>query len=74
MTHTYDELHGMTVGQLREVAAGIDHEATIHMPGNTLSVRGTRAAVYNQQPFVPQTTMISGTGRHSSDRGISARP
>ena len=27
MTHTYDELHTMTVAQLREVAAGIDHEA-----------------------------------------------
>ncbi len=27
MTHTYDELHKMTVAQLREVAAGIDHEA-----------------------------------------------
>ena len=27
MSHTYEELHNMTVAQLREVAAGIEHEA-----------------------------------------------
>ncbi len=27
MSHTYGELHNMTVAQLREVAAGIEHEA-----------------------------------------------
>jgi hypothetical protein len=27
MAHTYEELHKMTVAQLREVAEGIDHEA-----------------------------------------------
>jgi hypothetical protein len=27
MTHTYDQLKGMTVAQLREIAAGIQHEA-----------------------------------------------
>ena len=27
MTHTYEELHNMTVAELREVAAEIDHEA-----------------------------------------------
>jgi hypothetical protein len=27
MAHTYDELKGMTVAQLREIAAGIQHEA-----------------------------------------------
>ena len=27
MAHTYDELHNMTIAQLREVAAGIEHEA-----------------------------------------------
>jgi hypothetical protein len=27
MTHTYEELHGMTVAQLREVAEGVEHDA-----------------------------------------------
>lgn len=27
MAHTYEELHGMTVVQLREVAEGIEHDA-----------------------------------------------
>jgi hypothetical protein len=27
MAHTYEELHGMTVAQLREVAEGIEHDA-----------------------------------------------
>jgi hypothetical protein len=27
MAHTYDELSKMTVAQLREIAAGLDHEA-----------------------------------------------
>jgi hypothetical protein len=27
MAHTYEELSGMTIAQLREIAAGIDHEA-----------------------------------------------
>ena len=27
MAHTYEELHGMTVAQLREIAKGIEHEA-----------------------------------------------
>jgi len=27
MAHTYEELHGMTVAELREVAKGLDHEA-----------------------------------------------
>lgn len=27
MTHTYDQLKGMTVAQLREIAAGVEHEA-----------------------------------------------
>ncbi|MDX1383212.1 MAG: hypothetical protein R3190_06170 [Thermoanaerobaculia bacterium] len=27
MAHTYDELHGMTVAQLRDIAAELDHEA-----------------------------------------------
>ncbi|HEY3131683.1 MAG TPA: hypothetical protein VGL91_19670 [Acidobacteriota bacterium] len=27
MTHTYDELKGKTVAQLREIAAGIQHDA-----------------------------------------------
>ena len=27
MAHTYEELHAMTVAQLREVAEGIEHEA-----------------------------------------------
>ena len=27
MAHTYEELHKMTVAQLREVAKGLDHEA-----------------------------------------------
>lgn len=27
MTHTYEELHDMTVAQLRDVAQGVEHEA-----------------------------------------------
>jgi hypothetical protein len=27
MTYTWEELHGMTVAQLREIAAGIEHDA-----------------------------------------------
>jgi hypothetical protein len=27
MAHTYEDLHGMTVAQLREVAEGIEHDA-----------------------------------------------
>jgi hypothetical protein len=27
MSHTWDDLHGMTVAQLREIAAGIEHPA-----------------------------------------------
>ncbi len=55
-------------------AAGVEHEAKIHMPGQTLSICGTRAAVFNQRPFPPQTTMIEGTGEHRSDRrGVRIR-
>lgn len=27
MAHTYEELHGMTVAQLREIAEGVEHDA-----------------------------------------------
>ena len=27
MTHTYEELHDMTVAQLRDVAQGVEHDA-----------------------------------------------
>ena len=27
MAHTYDELHNMTVAQLRDIAKKVDHEA-----------------------------------------------
>ena len=27
MAHTYEELHKMTIAQLREIAAGVEHEA-----------------------------------------------
>ena len=27
MAHTYEELHGMTVAKLREIAQGVEHEA-----------------------------------------------
>lgn len=37
MAHTYEELHGKTVAQLREIAEGIEHDAlhgytTMHKP------------------------------------------
>jgi len=42
-------------------AAGEEHESTMHMPGNTLAIRGTGAVMFAQRPFPPQVTMLYGT-------------
>lgn len=42
-------------------AAGVEHESTMHMPGNTLAIRGTQAVMFSQRPFPAQVTMMYGT-------------
>lgn len=53
---------GMKYGRVRYdiEAAGVAHDATIRSPGNTLAVRGTVVSLYNQAPFPPAATSLTG--------------
>jgi hypothetical protein len=64
---------GMKYGRVRYdiEAAGIAHDATIRSPGNTLAVRGTVVSLYNQAPFPPAATSLTGratfrSGNHAA--------
>lgn len=41
-------------------AAGVEHESTIRSPSGTLALRGTRVSLYDQPPFAPQATSLTG--------------
>jgi hypothetical protein len=53
---------GMKYGRVRYdvEAAGLAHDSTIHSPGSALAVRGTRVSLYDQPPFAPQATSLTG--------------
>jgi hypothetical protein len=53
---------GMKYGRVRYdvEAAGLAHDSTIHSPGSALAVRGTRVSLYDQPPFTPQATSLTG--------------
>jgi len=53
---------GMKYGRVRYdvEAAGLAHDSTIHSPGSALAVRGTRVSLYDQPPFAPRATSLTG--------------
>ncbi|HEV8377908.1 MAG TPA: hypothetical protein VGP99_03580 [Tepidisphaeraceae bacterium] len=53
---------GMKYGRVRYdvEAAGLPHDSTIHSPGSALAVRGTQVSYYDQPPFAPQATSLTG--------------
>jgi len=53
---------GMKYGRVRYdvEAAGLAHDSNIHSPGSALAVRGTRVSLYDQPPFAPQATSLTG--------------
>src|SRR2546423_15178950 len=41
-------------------AAGLAHDSNIHSPGSAPALRGTRVSLYDQPPFAPQATSLTG--------------
>lgn len=41
-------------------AAGVEHQSTIRSPSGTLALRGTRVSLYDQPPFTPRATSLTG--------------
>jgi len=40
--------------------AGVEHAATIRSPNGTLALRGTRVSLFDQPPYVPTATSLTG--------------
>jgi hypothetical protein len=40
--------------------AGIEHESVIRSPSGALALRGTRVSLYDQPPFTPRATSLTG--------------
>lgn len=59
---------GMQYGRVRYdiEAAGEKYDATIHSPGSTLAVRGTKVSLLNQAPFAPVATRLTGKARYTT--------
>lgn len=53
---------GMQYGRTRYdiEEAGLQHESVIRSPNGTLAVRGTRVSLYDQPPFTPRATSLTG--------------
>jgi len=65
---------GMKYGRTRYdiEAAGMDHDATIHSPGATLSIRGTKVSLYDQPPFDPEARSLTGHALFGNRKGKPA--
>jgi hypothetical protein len=61
---------GMRYGRVRYdiEAAGLAHDSTIHSPGATLAVRGTKVSLYDQPPFTPQAISLTGVARFRNSK------
>jgi hypothetical protein len=61
---------GMKYGRVRYdvEAAGLSHDSTIHSPGSALAVRGTQVSLYDQPPFTPQATSLTGRAQFRNAR------
>src|SRR3954470_14036639 len=61
---------GMKYGRVRYdvEAAGLAHDSTIHSPGSALAVRGTQVSYYDQPPFAPQATSLTGRAQFRNQR------
>jgi hypothetical protein len=61
---------GMKYGRVRYdiEAAGLSHDSTIHSPGSALAVRGTRVSLYDQPPFAPVATSLTGRAEFRNAR------
>jgi hypothetical protein len=61
---------GMKYGRVRYdvEAAGLAHDSNIHSPGSALAVRGTRVSYYDQPPFAPQATSLTGRAAFRNTR------
>jgi FecR protein len=53
---------GMKYGRTRYdiQTAGAEHESSIVSPNATLAIRGTEVSLYDQRPFLPEATRLSG--------------
>jgi hypothetical protein len=53
---------GMKHGRLRYdlEAGGLEHQSTLRSPNATLAVRGTKVSLFDQPPFAPQATSLTG--------------
>ncbi len=40
--------------------AGVEHESTIRSPNGTLALRGTRVSLFDQPPYAPTATSLTG--------------
>ncbi len=61
---------GMKYGRVRYdiESAGLVHDSTIHSPGATLAVRGTKVSLYDQPPFTPQAVSLTGVARFRNSK------
>ncbi|MFI5382459.1 MAG: FecR domain-containing protein, partial [Tepidisphaerales bacterium] len=66
---------GMQYGRVRYdiEAAGLGHDSTIHSPGATLAVRGTKVSLYDQPPFKPQAVSLTGVARFKNAKNQSVK-
>ena len=66
---------GMKYGRVRYdiEAAGLGHDSTIHSPGATLAVRGTKVSLYDQPPFKPQAVSLTGVARFKNSKNQSVK-
>jgi hypothetical protein len=53
---------GMKYGRTRYdiESAGREHDAKVHSPNSVLAVRGTKVSLYDQPPFAPEATSLTG--------------
>ncbi len=66
---------GMKYGRVRYdiESAGLGHDSTIHSPGATLAVRGTKVSLYDQPPFKPQAVSLTGVARFRNAKNQSVK-
>lgn len=53
-------------------AAGVEHQSTIRSPNSTLAVTGTTVSLYDQMPFPPQATSLTGRARFATAKGATS--
>jgi hypothetical protein len=47
---------------------GLEHQSTLRSPNATLAVRGTKVSLFDQPPFTPQATSLTGRAEFKAQR------